>query len=170
MPFTAQEIREDRDRLDDVAYARKYLPNVPPWANQTFRICPDRSEMDWSDGGTQVVSLDRVVGTTNQKYGGRSWLWVLRSLSRTDTLARSVADPSSLATYLLRSPTDLHLVAMGGEYYVGQEGNHRCVVGRLLGLSTVRAQVTRFTPKRRAVDPDEQPASRPSFWMHIIGG
>ena len=169
MPISPEDIRKDRDALNEHDFAAKYLGEVPSWASAALRKMPDKRELAYSgDGGIQVVSLDRVVGTDNPKYAGSTWLFVFQNLSRTDTLVRALRNLASLEQHLLKDPTDVVLGVIGGEYFVAGEGNHRCVVGRMMGLPSVRAQVVHYTPRQPAAAPAE-PIPRSSPWQRLFG-
>lgn len=167
VPVSPEDIRGDRKTLNEHDFAAKYLGEIPSWASAVLRQMPDRREMGYADGGTKVVGLDRVVGTDNPKYAGSTWLYVFQNLSRTDTLARALQNLDSLQTHLLKEPTDVVLAEVGGEYFIAGEGNHRCVVGRMMGLRTVRAQIVHYSPRKTATP--AEPSSRPTLWQRLFG-
>lgn len=87
-----------------------------------------------------VVRVERIMGTTHERYCGRSWLVMLMSLNR----HRSDDDVERVMAAINNTQVSerICLSKYGDAFFIDGGGNHRVCQAKILNLETVPCKVT----------------------------
>lgn len=143
--------------FDTVYHPKDYVENYP------FYVRGETYE--------GVVRVEKIMGTTHERYYGKNWLVMLMSLNR----HRSDVDVESVFAAINNTQVSdrIRLSKYGDAYFIDGGGNHRVCQARILNLETVPCEVTEFvfneeayskTPRLVAINEIEPQFSCQSYY------